>query len=115
MNAPKPTNQQEELSAERSDKTKTSSLSSLAQSPKLSSSGIRINYSATGLVPRSSLNYQEGRSSPTPIGEASPWSGHVTRILPPKEDFRKLLDNPSLVSEEAKEIERELAKKFGLD
>lgn len=54
-------------------------------------------------------NYPEDKSLGSPEkAEDSLWSDHVTRILPPKEYFRKLLDSTSPISEEDMEEERAL-------
>lgn len=115
MSDPKTTRTQESASSEPLGKTMSFVDGLAEESRTMYQKGFHASYPTSEAVPRSSLNYPEGRSTSNPLGEASAWSGHVTRILPPKEDFRKLLDNPSLISEEAKEIERELAKEFGLD
>lgn len=54
-------------------------------------------------------NYHEEESLGSPNIEVdAPRLDHVTLILPPKEDFRKLLESPSSISEADMEEERAL-------
>lgn len=109
-----PTNEQEAPSSEPSGKAKSFVESLEAARLETIRKGYHVSYAGVELVPRSLLNYPEGGSSSISQGTAQDSGVPVIRILPPKEDLRKLLENPSLICDEAKEIERELARELGL-